>query len=76
MSPPPDVVAAARSAQAKWRVPASVSIAQYALESGWGKHIPPGSNNPFGIKALADQPHVTVATDGVEGSTKCSARNW
>jgi flagellum-specific peptidoglycan hydrolase FlgJ len=48
---PAAVIAAARAAQAKYRVPASVSLAQWALESGWGAHAP--GNNPFGIKAMA-----------------------
>jgi len=48
--PTPDVIAAAQAAQKATRVPASVSIAQYGLESGWGQHMPPGTNNPFGIK--------------------------
>jgi flagellum-specific peptidoglycan hydrolase FlgJ len=46
------VIAAAQAAQKATRVPASVSIAQYGLESGWGKHMPLNSNNPFGIKAF------------------------
>jgi len=48
----PEIVAAAQAAQRATGVPASVSIAQYGLESGWGRHMPPGSNNPFGIKAF------------------------
>lgn len=59
---PADIVAAAQASQAKWRVPASISIAQWILESGSGKHMPPGSNNPFGIKAGRGQPSVTVRT--------------
>lgn len=46
----PEAVAAARDAQKKWGVPASVSLAQYQIESSMGQHMPPGSNNPFGIK--------------------------
>lgn len=38
----------ALAAQALTGVPASVSLAQAALESGWGKHAP--GNNFFGIK--------------------------
>ncbi len=34
----------------KHGVPAPVIIAQGALESGWGRYMPPGSNNLFGIK--------------------------
>jgi hypothetical protein len=48
--PPADVIAAAQVAQNQTRVPACVSIAQWAVESGWGAHTPPGSNNPFGVK--------------------------
>lgn len=48
---PADVIAAARASQAKWKVPASISIAQWAVESNWGKSLS-GKNNPFGIKAL------------------------
>lgn len=60
--PPQDVIYAAQAAQKKWGVPAAVSIAQWALESGWGQHMPPGSNNPFGIKALDGQTSVNVPT--------------
>jgi len=48
--PPPEVVAAAQASQRRTGVPASVSIAQWINESGWGKHIPKDSNNFFGIK--------------------------
>ena len=65
-APSPAVIVAARAAQAKWHIPASVSIAQYAVESGWGAHMPPGSNNPFGIKALPGQECVSVSTREVD----------
>ena len=61
-TPPPDIIAAACEAQRKWKIPASISLAQWALESGWGRHMPPGSNNPFGMKARAGDPFVTVRT--------------
>jgi flagellum-specific peptidoglycan hydrolase FlgJ len=64
--PSSEIVKAARAAQAKYKVPASISLAQWALESGWGNHMPAGSNNPFGIKALPGQPHVTVPTREVD----------
>lgn len=38
----------AEQAAAKWGVPASVLLAQSALESGWGKHVK--NNAYFGIK--------------------------
>jgi flagellum-specific peptidoglycan hydrolase FlgJ len=62
MTPAPDIIAAARAAQRKWKIPASVSIAQYGLESGWGAHMPPGSNNPFGIKALPGEARSNTLT--------------
>ncbi len=49
---PQSVIDASIKSQAKWKVPASVSIAQWALESNWGRSLS-GKNNPFGIKALA-----------------------
>lgn len=56
------VIAAAKLAQSKWLVPASVSLAQFALESGYGEHVPAGSFNCFGIKAVGSQPFVTANT--------------
>jgi flagellum-specific peptidoglycan hydrolase FlgJ len=64
---PRDVIAAAQAAQRKWSVPASVTIAQWAIESGYGAHMPAGSNNPFGIKARANQPSVSAMTVEVIG---------
>jgi flagellum-specific peptidoglycan hydrolase FlgJ len=57
-----DVIAAAQAAWHKWKVPASVSLAQWIIESGWGRHEPVGSNNPFGIKASVNQPYVNAVT--------------
>jgi predicted chitinase len=57
-----DIITAAQASQQKWGIPTSVTIAQWALESGWGKHMPPDSNNPFGIKAVDGQPFVQVPT--------------
>jgi flagellum-specific peptidoglycan hydrolase FlgJ len=59
---PNEVITAAQTAWRKWKVPASVSLAQWIVESGWGAHMPVGSNNPFGIKAGPDQPHVDAIT--------------
>ncbi len=60
--PPSDVIAAAQAVDHKWRVPAAITIAQWALESGWGEHTPAGSNNPFGIKARPGKPFVEAMT--------------
>ncbi|MBV6304951.1 glucosaminidase domain-containing protein [Candidimonas humi] len=54
MTPADFIAAIAPAAQAAMRetkVPASVTIAQAALESGWGAHAP--GHNLFGIKADA-----------------------
>ena len=59
--PTPDVIAAAKAAMAKWKIPASITIAQWALESGWGKHTS-APHNYFGMKALLGQKSVTVPT--------------
>lgn len=56
-------VAAAVESQQKYGVPASVTLAQYGLESSYGAHMPTGSNNPFGIKARPGQPYVEAQTD-------------
>lgn len=59
---PSDVIAAAQATQRSTGIPTSITLAQWALESGWGKQMPPGSNNPFGIKAVAGQPSVRART--------------
>jgi peptidoglycan hydrolase-like protein with peptidoglycan-binding domain len=59
---PAAIVAAAQAAQRACGVPACISLAQWILESGRGAHMPPDSNNPFGIKATPNQPHVYART--------------
>lgn len=59
---PPDVIDAAVASRKRWTVPAAVTAAQWAVESAWGASMPPGSNNPFGIKAVGDQPAVDSRT--------------
>jgi Mannosyl-glycoprotein endo-beta-N-acetylglucosaminidase len=59
---PSDVADAAIASRRRWTVPASVTVAQWAVESAWGASMPPGSNNPFGIKAVGDQPAVESPT--------------
>lgn len=66
---PSNVIDAAQKAERKWKICASISLAQWALESGYGAHAP--GNNPFGIKAVAGQPFIAlrsreVAPDGHE----------
>ena len=59
---PPEVVDAAVESRLRWSVPASVTMAQWAVESAWGASMPPDSNNPFGIKAVGQQPAVESPT--------------
>ncbi|GAN72046.1 glucosaminidase domain-containing protein [Acetobacter syzygii] len=59
---PTTVIQAAQAAQRKWKVPASVTIAQWMLESGSGKRMPSHSHNPFGIKAGRGQSFVMAGT--------------
>lgn len=67
---PETVIAAAQASQRKWDIPASVTLAQWALESGYGKRMPPESNNPFGIKAAPGQSSVTSKTkEEIAGKT-------
>lgn len=62
--PAPVFVNAARDSMAKWKIPASVTLAQWALESAWGKRDL-GAFNYFGMKALPGQPSVTIPTHEV-----------
>lgn len=60
--PTQETIAAAEASHAKWGILASITLAQFAVESGWGHFMPAGSNNPFGIKAGRGQPSVTART--------------
>jgi len=58
-----EAMAAAKASEEKYGIPASVTLAQFALESGNGAHMPAGSNNPFGIKAKPGQAYVEAQTN-------------
>lgn len=60
------IVGAAEAAEMKRGVPASIQLGQFGLESGWGQHMPSGSNNPFGIKARPGEPFVLARTREVD----------
>lgn len=62
--PSPEVVRAARVAATTWRIPASVTLAQWALESAWGTRMS-GKHNCFGIKARPGEPCTAVVTQEV-----------
>jgi len=66
---PQEVIDAAKDSQLHWHVPAAITIAQWIVESAWGASMPPGSNNPFGIKAVGDQPAVESGTREVIGGS-------
>lgn len=57
-----EIITAAQTAQHQTNVPASVTMAQWALESAYGTEMPSGSNNPFGIKAKGGAPYVMAMT--------------
>ncbi len=57
-----EVILAAQESQREWGIPTSVTLAQWAIESAYGTRMPPGSNNPFGIKARAGEASVQVWT--------------
>jgi flagellum-specific peptidoglycan hydrolase FlgJ len=59
---PSEIQELANKGQEKYGVPASVTTAQWALESNNGKRMPAGSNNPFGIKARQGDPFVESIT--------------
>lgn len=68
MKIPPDVASAAQASARATGVPASVSIAQWALESGWGAHSP--GNNPFGMKprkGMNDPQQLLWTTEFIKG---------
>jgi len=62
----------ARKIQDKYDIPAPVIIAQAALESGWGRHIPhdknnkESSNNIFGVKHHGSEKYDYVVSDTTE----------
>ncbi len=64
------VITAAQASDRIWGVPASVTLAQFILESAGGKRTPPGSHNPFGIKAKEGEPSVSAQTWEVEKGKK------
>ena len=75
---PDSIIKAAQCAQAHWTtyedgkvestVFSSVTLAQWALESSYGRFMPQGSNNPFGIKAIDGEAFVVSWTqEFVEG---------
>ena len=73
---PRDVIEAAQRTQAKWGPYASVTCAQWALESAWGAHLS-GKNNPFGIKARPGEPCTSCTTwEVVSGVRKTMVQSF
>ena len=77
---PPEIIQAAKASQLRYHVPASITVAQWIVESAWGSAMPPDSNNPFGIKALDNQPAVESDTweviDGKSVTIKARFRRF
>jgi flagellum-specific peptidoglycan hydrolase FlgJ len=70
--PPPDIIAAAQASQAKWGIPASIILAQWALESSWGTAVS-GKNNFGGITAkVKDAVFPHVPGEPLEPASLCS----
>lgn len=73
----PARIEAAQDTQRKYFVPASVTLAQFAIESGYGAHEPAGSNNPFGIKATGREPYVVATTrEVISGKSLLEPQNF
>lgn len=71
------VGAAAEAAAKKYGIPAAVSLAQFQLESGGGKHMPTGSNNPFGIKARKGEEYVeAITTEVINGRSQRMSQHF
>lgn len=68
---PQDVIDAAQSAQQATAIPSSVTIAQWAVESGWGAKYT-GTFNCFGIKAVDGQPFTSCPTHEVINGERVS----
>lgn len=67
----------AQAAMRRWRVPASVSLAQWIYESAWGTDpLVASGNNCFGIKAVGGEKYVEYTTTecSVAGSDRELAR--
>jgi flagellum-specific peptidoglycan hydrolase FlgJ len=62
---PRHILVAAQHSQRLSGMPASITLAQWAEETGFGKRMPEGSFNCFGIKAVGDQPFVLAPTGEV-----------
>ncbi len=69
-----EVINAAQATQRRWKIPTSITLAQWALESSYGKSMPAGSNNPFGIKASAGQAYVEAWTTEYINGKKTKVR--
>lgn len=75
--PPQAAIDAARASMATWKIPASVSLAQWALESGWGTRMS-GKFNYGGITAkVKDAVFPFVPGTPLEPATLCATHeNW
>jgi hypothetical protein len=70
----PEIIQFAQESERETGVPASVTLGQWAWESGWGAHAP--NNNPFGMKATKGQAGATLPTteQGPSGLVKTKGK--
>jgi hypothetical protein len=74
---PPDIIAAAQADQRRTGIPASVTMAQWMMEGGWGRHMPPNSNNYWGIKEPdPTKPRVRAKTSENDPKTGERHTEW
>lgn len=58
----------AKMIEGEWGIPVSLSLSQAGLETGWGRSIPEGSNNLFGIKESDGYPSISYTTTEDDGT--------
>jgi flagellum-specific peptidoglycan hydrolase FlgJ len=66
-------LADAQAVKKNFRIPIAVTLAQSALETGWGRSVV--GNAYFGIKALPGQPYVTSATHEYDAEGACTSQS-
>ena len=71
---PAEIINAAMQSQIEDGIPAAITLAQWAQESGYGAHMPANSNNPFGITAGRGWTGKTVQGNNAAGTDPATYR--
>lgn len=71
---PQHIIELAQEGAKNYKIPASVTIAQWILESAYGTRMPKDSNNPFGIKEVNKNAKASSATTHEEIKGKKQSR--